>query len=193
MRSVLTGFNGTTMPGFRLVPGQEDNLWHLAAFLRSLQQPREPVARQPVDSTTVRGYWQTPIPHQRGPLSAVSCASCHASQFRDWLGTRHSVAMSPGVWAQMHDQPELSGNCLGCHAPLGEQSSDDYLIADGVSCAVCHARADEVFGPPLGRRHSRPWWRVCRRPTGPHGFEISSNAPTSVPGATSSPTAKDRR
>jgi len=147
-RSVLTGFSGTTMPGLPLVPGLEDALWHLAAFLRSLQQPEAVVESRPVETATVRGYWSTPVPHQRGDLSAVSCAACHSTQFRDWLGTRHAVAMSPGVWAQMKDQPELSGNCLGCHAPLREQWTDDYLMSDGVSCGVCHARDGQTFGPP---------------------------------------------
>jgi mono/diheme cytochrome c family protein len=148
MRSVLTGFNGTTMPGFGAPPNSDANLWDLAAFMRSLQKPAPVASSAPVDTSTAASYWTTPVPEQGPDVSSVSCSACHAAQFRDWSGAGHAIAMSPGVWAQMNDQPELSGMCLSCHAPLRDQWNDDYLMADGVSCAACHARARHTFGPP---------------------------------------------
>ena len=169
-RSVVTGFNGTTMPGLLLPPGEEDRLWDLAAYLRSLQQAPPPDGPSPggpaADTATARGYWNTPVPAQAGDLAAATCAGCHAAQFADWSRTRHALALSPGVWAQMHDQPELSGNCVSCHAPLTEQLTDEYLQSDGVSCSACHARGGQRFGPPVRSTTLAPL--VAKFPA-PHG------------------------
>jgi len=148
VRSLLTGFNGTTMPGYAVQPGAERSVWDLAAYMRSLQRPRAAAAPAAVDTSRLDGYWTTPVPEQGGVLSAVSCAACHTAQFGDWSGARHAIAMGPGVLAQMRDQPELSGMCASCHTPLRDQWTDDYLSSDGVSCAACHARGGQTFGPP---------------------------------------------
>lgn len=147
-RSVLTGFNGTTMPGYADHPGIASGLWDLAAYLWSLQRPLEFPPAAAVDTATVGGYWTLPVPAQGGELSSVSCAACHAAQFGDWSRTRHAMAMAPGVWAQMNDQPELSAMCASCHTPLRDQWTNPYLNADGVGCSGCHSRAGQKFGPP---------------------------------------------
>lgn len=165
-RSVLTGFNGTTMPGYADKPGIETSLWDLAAFMWSLQQPLPTPETTPVDTSTVSGYWKTPVPPQGGELSSVSCAACHTSQFADWSRARHAIAMSPGVRAQMNDQPELSGMCATCHTPLDEQWADPYLSADGVGCSGCHSRGSQKFGPPPLETTIAPM--VARYPS-PHG------------------------
>lgn len=54
--------------------------------------------------------------------------------------------MGPGVWAQMQER-DSGDDCARCHAPLVEQATDSFLLADGVSCAACHVRAGRVFGP----------------------------------------------
>ncbi|MCC7241339.1 MAG: c-type cytochrome [Acidobacteria bacterium] len=148
IRSVLTGFNGTTMPAYEVPPGGERSVWDLSAYMGSLQVQPDETPAPGVDTSSVAGYWKRPIPAQGGELSAASCAGCHASQFSDWSGTRHSMAMGPGVWAQMNDQPDLSGMCATCHAPLRDQWVDPYLSADGVGCSACHSRARQKFGPP---------------------------------------------
>jgi mono/diheme cytochrome c family protein len=147
VRSTLTGFNGTSMTAFSLPPGGESAVWDLAAYLRSLQKSPD-LHGSPVDTTTVDGYWMTPVPEQSGDLSAVSCSVCHRAQFRDWSGSRHAVAMGAGVWAQMNDDQQLAPSCARCHAPLRNQWSDRYLSADGVSCGGCHSRDRQKFGPP---------------------------------------------
>lgn len=169
-RSVVTGFNGTTMPGLQVPAGSESRLWDLAAYLRSLQEAA-PVtaAAAPADTATAPAYWRTPVPAQAGPLAAATCAGCHAAQFRDWSGARHAIAMSPGVWAQMRDDPGLAGNCLSCHAPLHEQQDDDFLMSDGVSCAACHARGGQRVGPPVRAETLAPL--VGRFPS-PHGTTV---------------------
>lgn len=148
VRSVLTGFNGTTMPAYAIPPGSERSVWDMAAYMRSLQVERPAIEAAAVDTSTVSGYWATPVPAQGGDLSVASCAACHTAQFGDWSRTRHAMAMGPGVWAQMNDQPELSGMCASCHTPLRDQWTDQHLSADGVGCSACHLRGGKKFGPP---------------------------------------------
>jgi len=148
LRSTLTGFNGTTMPGYTIPAGGEQQLWDLVAYLRSRQTKRPAVPSARIDTSTVDGYWKTPIPAQTGDLSAASCVPCHPAQFADWSQSRHAAAMGPGVFAQIHDQPALTAGCIRCHAPLAEQPKNPHLAADGMTCSACHSRAHEKFGPP---------------------------------------------
>ncbi len=166
VRSVMTGFNGTTMPAYAVKPGLEGQVWDLAAYMGSLQKPLTFPPPATVDTSTVRGYWPVPVPAQGGQLSSVSCVACHAAQFGDWSGARHAIAMGPGVWAQMNDQPELGGMCQSCHTPLRDQWTDSYLQSDGVGCNACHSRASQKFGPPSLPTTIAPL--VARYPS-PHG------------------------
>jgi mono/diheme cytochrome c family protein len=165
VRSILTGFNGTTMPGYADKPDAARQVWDLAGYLWSLQQPLPVAKPASIDASTVEGYWTLPVPDQGGELSSVSCAGCHTAQFGDWTGARHAIAMSPGVWAQMNDQPEMSGMCARCHTPLRDQWTDQYLSADGVGCSGCHARGGQKFGPPplLVARYPSPHGAVNTR------------------------------
>lgn len=123
---------------------------------------------------------QGPPPQQLAPaqasLDARQCARCHAKQVREWTGSLHAAAGSPGLRAQMvtigrggmaADEVE---SCLRCHAPLAEQqpmlrpgqrggddSSGDYqpnpqfsaaLQHQGITCAACHVRGWVRHGPP---------------------------------------------
>ena len=152
VRSILTGFNGTTMPAYSLPADGERQIWDLATYLRSRQVKRADAPTGRLDTSTVDGYWKAPIPAQNGDLAAASCAPCHPLQLADWSRSRHAAAMGPGVWAQIHDRPELTAGCIRCHAPLSEQLKNPYLGADGISCSACHSRAHEKFGPPPNAR-----------------------------------------
>jgi hypothetical protein len=123
---------------------------------------------------------QGPPPPSLAPaqasLDSRQCARCHAKQVREWTGSLHAAAGSPGLRAQMvtigrggmaADEVE---SCLRCHAPLAEQapvlrpgqrggddSSGDYqtnpqfsaaLQHQGVTCAACHVRGWVRHGPP---------------------------------------------
>lgn len=170
VQSIATGFNGTNMPAFQPKKAGGSELWDLAAYLRSLQNQEPPILQTTRDSATLAGFWRHPIAAQAGDLAAVSCASCHPLQFADWSRSRHAMAMSPGVHAKMQARnPEM---CASCHAPLENQSTDAYLMADGVSCAACHVRQGAVFGPsptaqsvlPLAARHRPPHGPLNARP-----------------------------
>ncbi|HKI59832.1 MAG TPA: multiheme c-type cytochrome, partial [Mariprofundaceae bacterium] len=111
-------------------------------------------------------------------LKPEACAQCHAEQFADWKKSLHAAAYSPGLIGQFPGMGHADGNdCLKCHAPLAEQrySSNQHMLdslklelkqpvgfsADGelgkvdvplrhagVTCAACHVRGWQRFGPP---------------------------------------------
>jgi hypothetical protein len=98
-----------------------------------------------------------PLPPQGAPpaslapaeasLAARQCARCHAKQYREWDGSLHRGADSPGLRAQIEYGMADEVACRKCHAPLAEQA-DLALRADGASCAGCHVRSWERHGPP---------------------------------------------
>jgi hypothetical protein len=111
-------------------------------------------------------------------LKPEACAQCHSEQFSDWKKSLHAQAYSPGLIGQFPGMGHMEGNnCLNCHAPLAEQkysSNQDMLDSlksklqhpvgfsesgelsvesqplshAGVTCAACHVRGWERFGPP---------------------------------------------
>ena len=87
-------------------------------------------------------------------LSSQQCGRCHAKQLREWTGTVHGAAASPGLMAQVLriDDPKAVTSCLRCHAPLAEQQLDGAVLdpalqAEGLTCAACHVRANVRHGP----------------------------------------------
>jgi nitrate/TMAO reductase-like tetraheme cytochrome c subunit len=110
---------------------------------------------------------------QEAALDANSCGACHAQQLADWRTTLHAGAMGPGVLGQLLDMApealEEHQGCIRCHAPLAEQAmSLSEAIAkpqardrpaplheQGLTCAACHVRGHERFGP-LRRDGSAP-------------------------------------
>jgi len=133
-------------------------------------------ASEPASIARERTLWSTPIALQaRAPLGlrlapversmrAEQCGRCHADQARDWRGSRHALAMGPGVVGQLDAfEHGVRTGCQRCHAPLSEQHPalrdrgdsfranalfDADLARSGVSCAVCHLRGLERHGPP---------------------------------------------
>ena len=104
-------------------------------------------------------------------LSPEACGSCHPQQYADWKESLHSKAMGPGPWGQIIDltrnNPEEATLCHTCHAPLSEQlpfvtsamgrgetayeKNPDFmpdLQLRGITCAACHVRQHQRFGPP---------------------------------------------
>jgi len=111
-------------------------------------------------------------------LKPEACAQCHVEQFDAWKKSLHAGAYSPGLIGQFPGMGHGEGNdCLKCHAPLAEQkyiSNQDMLGSlktklqhpmgfsekgelsesglplrhAGVTCAACHVRGWQRFGPP---------------------------------------------
>ncbi|MCH7878915.1 MAG: hypothetical protein IH914_06345 [candidate division Zixibacteria bacterium] len=136
----------------------------------------------------LESHWSRPVaPQGEAPasfeaiesrLDAGSCGTCHSDQMRDWSGSQHSMAMSPGLLGQLldmgADDRESRQACLRCHAPLAEQANElaDFVSAtlsaqgettpdsgpqlfrQGMLCAACHVRDYQFYGPP--RREDLP-------------------------------------
>jgi len=104
-------------------------------------------------------------------LRPEACGTCHPTQYADWKQSLHSRAMRPGPWGQIidltQDSPEEAIQCMTCHAPLSEQmpalektsrgegnafaknpNFDAQLQLEGITCAACHVRRHQRFGPP---------------------------------------------
>lgn len=132
---------------------------------RTAARPVSTHERSAGSASSVASYWQTPLAAGTSKIAASTCASCHPLQFADWSRSRHALAMGPGLAAQLQDGESGSG-CVRCHAPLAEQATDPFLLADGVSCAVCHLRAGQTFGPPATATTLLP---LVASSTAPHG------------------------
>lgn len=142
-----------------IAAGQKQEIWSEQAQLEFL-----------------RKHWQVPIPLQgRTPagwsesetsLAPETCGGCHPQQFKDWRTTVHSRAVGPGLLGQtptlLTTEPATARICYGCHAPLTEQQEitisaartkrnshfDQSLQSQGLTCAACHVRGKQRFGPP---------------------------------------------
>lgn len=118
--------------------------------------------------------WEFAVPNQEVPkglasLSAQHCGSCHKNHFEEWQKSTHAQA-----WTDMQFQAELKKEsspfmCINCHIPLqnqqefivkGLQDGDLYkpvkvpnphfdksLQMEGITCAGCHVRNNQIIGP----------------------------------------------
>lgn len=124
---------------------------------------RRPIAPQ---GSPLPGYSE-----KEGSLRPETCGSCHPRQYADWKESLHSKVMGAGPWGQIVDfdqnSPAEASLCRSCHAPLSEQSPllakaregnetsyeknphfDSELQLQGITCAACHVRQHQRFGPP---------------------------------------------
>jgi hypothetical protein len=109
-------------------------------------------------------------------LAPETCAACHVEQYADWNTSLHSQAMGPGIRWQLRVMNQAEANdCLRCHAPLAEQKAltalehgwanapkaplPAYVSPDlhrrGNTCASCHVRRHQRFGPPAVSRNPK--------------------------------------
>lgn len=118
-------------------------------------------------------YWHRPLelggdrkppwPPFETSLSAKACGQCHVAQYRAWRQSRHAAAMGPGVIGQLAvagpSHWAFVRGCLSCHAPgrrqwaavrtFIAQGQLKGLARQGVTCADCHVRHYQRFGPAL--------------------------------------------
>ena len=128
-----------------------------------------------------------PTPPRRHSLSAEDCARCHTDEAADWAASRHRVAFTNAVFtASWRAWP--NGWCLSCHLPLASaqalvtgtgapavpgafhaaalsETPTDGLVAEGVSCAVCHLRDGAVVTASTPSLLSKAFHRVEQDPT----------------------------
>jgi mono/diheme cytochrome c family protein len=204
--SIAFGLAGTPMPGTTGSDADLWALAdHVDALrFRGAIDPRAATALDPAAIAADRkarleaGYWpgggsaiekqifgttillQGPPPAGLAPaqasLSSRQCARCHMKQVREWRGSLHGHAASPGLIGQIsrlgHDVADWDDveSCQRCHAPLAEQlpmlrpghtGGDDKSIVytknphydaelrdEGITCAACHVRNHVRHGPP---------------------------------------------
>jgi cytochrome c554/c'-like protein len=124
----------------------------------------------------LKQHWQNPLSPQGKPpadwspqestLAPEACGSCHPAQFRDWQTTVHGRSVRPGLLGQtptlLREEPKTAKVCYTCHAPLSEQQEviwsgqrirknvhfDSNLQSKGLTCAACHVRNNQRYGPP---------------------------------------------
>lgn len=165
----------------------------LLALVVALSQQPQPWT-EPAQLDFLKRHWQVPIPPQGQPpatfsaleatLDPASCGACHPTQFEDWKTTIHSRSAGPGLLGQtpslLHDDPETAVMCYTCHAPLTEQQEvyqtnsqlkknprfDASLQRQGLTCAGCHVRNYQRFGPP---RRDGSLEGTIPRDQAPHG------------------------
>ncbi|RME26052.1 MAG: hypothetical protein D6798_07490 [Deltaproteobacteria bacterium] len=142
-------------------------------------------------------YWTFPVPAQGDAppdwtpleqrLDPDACGTCHPAQLADWRESWHHLAMGPGVLGQIVDwdgtDDRLVHQCQTCHAPLTEQHArlqqddtwvdnsllDEDMRAQGLTCAGCHVRQHQRYGPPREGRDVDESGRALAE--GPHdGF-----------------------
>ncbi len=95
--------------------------------------------------------------------SADKCADCHARTVAEWRSSMHAHAMTSPVMIAQSNQvlrsvlaqakyPDPKRICVNCHGPIGaalssgttlplssdSRFSENALLNEGVSCAVCH-------------------------------------------------------
>ncbi len=145
----------------------------LCVLLLALGALAAPAARALPTTAFLSHYWRRPLvlggpgrPHWPAfetALSAQACGQCHIAQYRAWRMSRHAQAMGPGVIGQLAAAGlrhwRFVDSCLSCHAPAGRQGrmvraylrggALATLARQGVSCADCHVRLYQRFGPPL--------------------------------------------
>ena len=199
LHSILWGVGGTAMPGFDGAVSLDDLMAlaaHVATLGPATVEPvgdltAAAIARDKRERRTEAGYrpgapddpdgalfggviaLQGEPPAALGPaqasLSSRQCGRCHAKQVREWQGSIHAAAVSPGLIAQTaHLAGDDAESCRRCHAPLAEQQAelrpaqegvagadvyrkspffDGALYAEGLTCAACHVRGGVRHGP----------------------------------------------
>ncbi len=124
--------------------------------------------------TPLTNSWDFAVPNQEVPAGLVSlkaedCGTCHQEHYEEWKLSTHAHA-----WTDLQFQAELGKEsspfmCINCHIPLQNQQEyivtglinndiyrpvkeknphfDPILQKEGITCASCHVRNNEIIGP----------------------------------------------
>lgn len=130
-------------------------------------------------------------------VGTASCAACHASAFRTWMGTRHArawvvmrsriamkIAMRAGTTTEM---PGFSAICMQCHATghnvPAAYREPDFRMGEGVTCEKCHgpgrrhvdaAEADDWSKGTHMRVPAKEFCQTCHKAKNTHAMECSA-------------------
>ena len=109
------------------------------------------------------------VPPGLNSLSAQECGACHREAYEEWASTMHAHAWTDPYFQADFEFDRSQQICLNCHTPLRDQqenlvlgfrdrekfqpilavneSFDETLRDEGVTCAVCHVRDGVIVGP----------------------------------------------
>ena len=109
------------------------------------------------------------VPPGLTSLSARDCGGCHRDAYQEWAGSMHARAWTDPYFQVDFEFDRSQQICLNCHTPLRDQqedlvlgfrdrdkvqpilapneSFDETLRDEGVTCAVCHVRDGVIIGP----------------------------------------------
>ena len=182
--AALNSCNGDTKSK---IPTQKGNYQYKHGQLFT---PKAPDSNKKPKVMTARDFWTLPIPAQGDPpegfledeirLTPDACGKCHKDQYKNWLSSRHSKAMSPGVTGQFLEkkasQHKFIYSCTLCHAPMTEQKEKIYnsrdehaslvnnphynnkLSSKAITCTACHVRMHRRFSSvKQGKNISQGW------------------------------------
>lgn len=82
-------------------------------------------------------------------MRAAACANCHREIAEQWRGSQHANAWTDALFQRAYRrEPEAA--CRHCHAPLAGSAVEPQgrAAADGIDCATCHVRGDDIYGVP---------------------------------------------
>lgn len=132
-------------------------VWLMVSGLAAVSPPLFEQALRPLRGVTP--------PKEIASLSAKSCASCHAAIYQQWRSSRHRQSWDNALFAASFRYEPMQW-CINCHAPLPQQASllsglrlakvPSELVAEGITCAVCHMRDGVLLSAkPPGRAAQR--------------------------------------
>ena len=94
---------------------------------------------------------------QAAMQTSQDCEACHKTVYKNWLGSRHRVALTNELYRESHAR-EPSPWCVNCHAPLRLSGAEKtpYREEEGISCLVCHARGGKILTGALPETKGTP-------------------------------------
>lgn len=90
-----------------------------------------------------------PAPPELSGARPDDCQACHPEIVREWRSSMHAQAWTDPIF-QNEYRVAADPSCRGCHAPQNPAGRPTVKGAalDGISCAVCHIRAQSVIASP---------------------------------------------
>ena len=82
-------------------------------------------------------------------VPAARCGECHGRTESQWRGSAHAHADTSPLYRAMR-LGARTASCDRCHAPLRALAPGDKVVAEGVTCEVCHTIASVQVGRPGG-------------------------------------------
>lgn len=104
------------------------------------------------------------------PTSAAACVTCHADEHAAWSGSAHARSWTSPLFRASFARARMRAWCLNCHVPLLAQQAalredrPEPLLAEGVTCAVCHLRGGKVLSAREPSAAARRAHSIVREP-----------------------------